>query len=280
MVVVSLFDGPSIAQVALKRFRIPYDEYFASEIDPVAIAITQKHHKKTRQLGNVLDLKGRKIPNGDFLVGGSPCQGLSFAGKKLYFKDPRSKLFYQFIRIRDKMKPKSFFFENVRMRKKEQDIISSYFGVEPVMINSNLVSAQNRNRLYWTNLPIPKIRDKKIFWSDIMEHDAQDVMYFSKKTFKWVIKDEKRRGKFTIYKKDSKVKMQMIEASHHKTVSNQRCFGIVDVNGIRYISPLECERAQTWPDNYTEGLKRTPRYVLIGNGFTTDIVGQFFKGLK
>lgn len=115
-----------------------------------------------------------------------------------------------------------------------------------------MASAQTRNRLYWTNLKVEELEDKEIYWKDIQIDNAQDVMYYSDKAFEWIFKDEKRKARYKEYKKDSKVKMQMIEASHHKGYSNQRCFGILDTNGLtRFIHPVECERCQTVPDNFT-----------------------------
>jgi DNA-cytosine methyltransferase len=280
MNVLSLFDGSSCCQIALNKFGIHYDNYFASEIDKYALAISKANYPKSIYVGDVLNVKGKQLPNIDLLAGGSPCQGFSFAGKTLNFDDPRSKLFFEFVRILDETKPKYFFFENVPMSTQSKNIISSYLGVEPILINSNLVSAQNRKRYYWTNIGIPKIEDKNIFWSDIMEHEAEDVTYYSEAAFKWIFKTQKRRDRFKEFDKDSKIKMQLVEASHHKLYSNQRCFGITDKKGMRYISPLECERLQNMPDNYTNHVSRSRRYMAIGNGWTVDVVGEFFKLLE
>jgi site-specific DNA-cytosine methylase len=118
-------------------------------------------------LGSVLDVKGADLPKIDLLIGGSPCQGFSFAGKQLNFDDPRSKLFFEFVRLKEELNPKYFLLENVKMKKESQDVISEYLGVEPVEINSALVSAQNRKRLYWTNIPFDMPEDKGILLKDV-----------------------------------------------------------------------------------------------------------------
>lgn len=178
MNVLSLFDGMSCGQLALDRAGVKVDKYFASEVDKYAIAITQKNFPETIQLGDVRDVwfpestDGHKI---DLLIGGSPCQGFSFAGKQLNFDDPRSKLFFEFVRLLNECKPKYFLLENVKMKKESEDIITELLGVEPIEINSNLVSAQNRRRLYWTNIPqfgLPE--DKGIVLSDILESGFTD----------------------------------------------------------------------------------------------------------
>ena len=160
MNVLSLFDGMSCGQLALKRANISVDNYYASEIDKYAIEIARKNFQNTVHLGDVQDIlkfwKHNKFPKIDLLMGGSPCQGFSFAGKQLNFSDPRSKLFFEFVRIMKEVKPKYFLLENVAMKKESQDVITSYMGVEPIMINSSLFSAQNRKRLYWTNIPIDR----------------------------------------------------------------------------------------------------------------------------
>jgi DNA (cytosine-5)-methyltransferase 3A len=174
--VLSLFDGMSCGQIALNRAGIPYDKYYASEIDKHAIKVTQHNYPDTIQLGSVIDIKGQDLPKIDLLIGGSPCQGFSFAGKQLNFDDPRSKLFFEFVRLLKECKPKYFLLENVKMKKEYQDIISSYLGVEPIMINSNLVSAQNRVRYYWTNIPVAGLpKDKGILLKDITEDGLQSL---------------------------------------------------------------------------------------------------------
>jgi DNA (cytosine-5)-methyltransferase 3A len=169
--------------MALYNSGIAVDKYYASEIDKYAIKITQKNFPDTIQLGDVKDIKGKDLPEIDLVVAGSPCQGFSFAGKQLAFDDPRSALFFEFIRILREVKPKYFLLENVRMKKEFQDVISEQissvypeytsgglFSIEPILINSALVSAQNRQRLYWTNIPnIEQPEDLGIVLRDVLE---------------------------------------------------------------------------------------------------------------
>ena len=149
-------------------------KYYASEIDKYPIKVTQANFPNTIQLGDIQDIQPYQWQQStDILVGGSPCQGFSFAGKQLNFADERSKLFFEFVRLRDKLKPKYFLLENVVMKKEYQDVISSYLGVQPLMLNSSLFTAQNRKRLYWTNFPIDcDIQDKEIVLQDILEEDG------------------------------------------------------------------------------------------------------------
>jgi DNA-cytosine methyltransferase len=340
MNVLSLFDGMSCGQIALNRSGIKYDQYFASEIDKHAIQVTLANYPNTVQVGDVTLLKGSALPKIDLLIGGSPCQGFSFAGKQLNFDDPRSKLFFEFVRLLKETNPTWFLLENVLMKKEFQDVISNYMGVEPIMINSNLVSAQNRKRLYWTNIPIKTYpEDKGITWKDVREHNVWlDSMYYSQNALKWLGNHGIRNNKkLKIY--DDSDKFPCLEASQHKKYSSQRFFAIIDErpakivgrrlneNGTRkdndptivmtqclevsssdkmgclstvskdtvtstlpsgqyrnvynelesgkhyrYITPLECERLQTVPDNYTNHVSNSQRYKMLGNGWTVDVI--------
>jgi len=175
MRVLSLFDGMSCGQLALQKAGIKVDKYFASEIDKYAIKVTQSNFPGTVQLGDVQGVTSDQVGEIDLLIGGSPCQGFSFAGKQLNFDDPRSKLFFEYVRLLKELKPKYFLLENVRMKKESQDVISKYLGVEPIAINSSLVSAQNRYRLYWTNIPnVTEPEDKGIVLQDILEDGVTD----------------------------------------------------------------------------------------------------------
>jgi DNA-cytosine methyltransferase len=179
MNVLSLFDGMSCGQIALNRAGIKYENYFASEIDKYAIKVTQHNYPNTIQLGSVIDVKGSDLPKIDLLFGGSPCQGFSFAGKQLNFEDPRSKLFFEFVRLVKECNPTYFLLENVKMKKEYQDIITEHLGVEPIEINSNLVSGQNRKRIYWTNIPnVTQPNDKCILLKDIVHEHKDGVILF------------------------------------------------------------------------------------------------------
>jgi DNA-cytosine methyltransferase len=192
--VLSLFDGMSCGQIALQKLGIKVNQYFAAEIDKHAIQVTQKNFPKTIQLGDVTKIKGSNLPKIDLLIGGSPCQGFSFAGKQLAFDDPRSKLFFEFVRLKNECNPTYFMLENVKMKKEFEIIISSYIGVAPIEINSALLSAQNRVRLYWTNIAnepyglfgdmqcvIPQPKDKGILLKDILQSNVPDKYYLSDK---------------------------------------------------------------------------------------------------
>ncbi len=277
--VLSLFDGISCGQIALNRASIEYDNYFASEIDKYAIKVATKNYPNTIQLGDVTELVGSTLPKIDLLIGGSPCQGFSFAGKCLNFEDPHSRLFFEFVRLKNETQPKYFLLENVVMKKEHENVISELLGVDPILINSSLVSAQNRKRLYWTNIPdLKQPIDKHIGWGSIREFGVADNFYYSVNGLNWLKKHGERKGKkLAVWGENDKC--QMIEASHFKNYSSQRFFGIEDEKGLRYITPIECERAQTIPDNYTDCVSNTQRYKMLGNGWTVDVISHIFNGL-
>jgi DNA (cytosine-5)-methyltransferase 3A len=170
MNVLSLFDGMSCGMIALDRLGIKVDNYYASEIDKYAIQVSQANYPDIIQVGDITKLDLSTLPKIDLVMGGSPCQGFSFAGKQLAFDDPRSALFFEFVKCVDTLKPKYFLLENVKMKKEYLDIISEYMGVEPIFINSSLVSAQSRQRYYWTNIPgIEQPKERGIVLRDILE---------------------------------------------------------------------------------------------------------------
>jgi len=182
--VLSLFDGMSCGRLALERAGFPVTNYFASEIDKFAIQVAQANYPDTVHLGDVTGVKtadGRLMVENagwikiDLLIGGSPCQGFSWAGKRLNFDDPRSALFFEYVRLLRELKPTWFLLENVNMKQEHQDVITEHLGVKPVRINSNLVSAQNRDRLYWTNIPVRSMpENKRIYLKDILEDGWTD----------------------------------------------------------------------------------------------------------
>lgn len=205
--VLSLFDGMSCGQLALQKLGIKVKQYYAAEIDKHAIQVTQHNFPNTIQLGDVTKVFAKDLPKIDLLIGGSPCQGFSFAGKQLAFDDPRSKLFFEFVRLKNECNPTYFMLENVKMKKEFEIIISKYMGVAPIKINSALLSAQNRVRLYWTNIAnepyglfgdmqcmIQQPKDKGILLRDILESDVPDKYYLSEKMLKWLSKHSEKRG--------------------------------------------------------------------------------------
>jgi len=207
--VLSLFDGISCGMVALERAGIKVDEYYASEIDKYAIKVSEKNYPNIKRIGDATKVKGTDLPKIDLLIGGSPCQGFSLAGKQLNFNDERSKLFFEYVRLLKETKPKYFLLENVKMKKEYQDVISKYLGVDPIEINSALVSAQNRKRLYWTNIPnITQPADQGILLKAIV-HENTEVFEWLKeyivpfdKTLK-ILEKEVERGKVGYFRTDS-----------------------------------------------------------------------------
>lgn len=177
--VLSLFDGMSCGQIALERAGIPVNIYCASEIDKYAIRTTQANYPKTWHMGSITQWRHWKLPKIDLVIGGSPCQGFSVASPgRLNFEDPRSKLFFDFCDLLDHVKKENpdvkFLLENVKMKKEWRDVITFMLGVEPVLINSALVSAQNRERYYWANWTITQPEDKHIYLKDIIEEGEVD----------------------------------------------------------------------------------------------------------
>lgn len=210
MNVLSLFDGHSCGQIALKELGLQVDNYFASEIDKHAIAQTKLNFPDTVCLGDVRNVMAKDLPRIDLVLGGSPCQGFSFAGAQLNFEDPRSILFFEFERVWNEVKALNpnakFLFENVRMQKKHEAVISQRLGIQPVEINSALVSAQNRCRLYWSNIrtrkeglfgelytDIPQPADRHLVLADILEDDVRGRYFLSKKAVEKLVESRQKR---------------------------------------------------------------------------------------
>ena len=377
--VLSLFDGMSCGQIALDQLGVEVDTYYASEIDKWAMQITQKNYPNTIQVGDVCDLDPKDFQDVNLIMGGSPCQGFSFAGKQLAFDDPRSALFFQFVRLLEGIKPKYFLLENVKMKKEYLQVITDLLGVEPIFINSALVSAQSRQRYYWTNIPnIEQPEERGILLKDVLEDDFQtdkdksyciDANYhkggspeYLQRTYKTKAKrqavfkpkqvgiatdinghdilkrvyspegksptlnsmgggnrepkvvtggafrgraydkDGKRMDRdgssvanqtkqmlelrkdgksnaITTVGKDSVVVEESKIRSKSKTVRSggrlsydRHEWDSVDELHWRKLTPLECERLQTVPDNYTEGVSNTQRYKMLGNGWTVEVI--------
>jgi site-specific DNA-cytosine methylase len=278
MRVLSCFDGMSCGQIALNKAGIDYSAYYASELDKYAIQVTQANYPNTVQLGDIRSVDPLALPKIDLLIGGSPCQGFSFAGKQLNFEDPRSKLFFDFVRLKETLKPKYFLLENVRMSKQSKDIISEYMGCEPVAINSALVSAQSRQRLYWTNIPFTMPEDKGIVLGDILE-DKVNSKYFAGKA----LQDNYTGGNQLNPKYKSQA--NTIHCSREKfgtlcAGTHGYANGHVDDKGFRKLTPLECERLQTVPEGYTNHVSNTQRYKMLGNGWTVDVIATILEGVN
>jgi site-specific DNA-cytosine methylase len=276
MKVLSLFDGISCGMVALKKCGFDIESYDAYEIDKSAITISRKNYPEIKQHGSVVGANFTQYKGYDLLIGGSPCQGFSFAGERLNFEDPQSKLFFEFVRALKEVEPKYFLLENVKMKKEHEKVITEYLGVEPILINSNLVSAQNRQRLYWTNIPnVDLPEDRGILLKDIIEPDlglfplsTAHLNAFLKSYPSW--KESPLEGK-----------SKPILASYYR--QPPYCPYVrseVTESGYRRLTPVECERLQNLPDNYTEGVSNSARYKTIGNGWTVDVIAHILKNIK
>jgi DNA-cytosine methyltransferase len=302
MNILSLFDGMSCGQIALQRAGITYQNYYASEIDKHAIKVTQHNFPKTIQLGSVTEVKAENLPKIDLLIGGSPCQGFSFSGKQLNFEDPRSKLFFEFVRLLAECKPKYFMLENVVMKKEYQDVISESLGVEPVKINSSLLSAQNRERLYWANFDIKQPNDKGIGLEDIIETDdmINPAAIRGRKLNKATILGRRlnERGVRDDYNKEVPI-TQCLEVRATNT-NKSNCLTTVEKDNVLTIMPIgrhrdafknklpfryytlkEYCRLQTVPETFFDNVvSESQAKKMLGNGWTTDVIAHCFSFLK
>ena len=322
--VLSLFDGMSCGRIALERAGIKVENYFASEIDKYAIQVAKHNYPNTKHIGSVVDLKGSDLPKIDLLIGGSPCQGFSFAGKQLNFDDPRSKLFFEFVRLKNECNPTYFLLENVKMKKEYEDIITEYLGVKPIAINSELFSAQDRKRIYWTNINFKALpTENKLTVEDILEDEVDVKYYIEPKRSVVICENEVKKRKIAFIGSNSQG--NRIYNIHGKSVclcgeggglgaktglyalpcltpdrlekrqngrrfkpSNSKFYtltamdkhGILTDNFIRKLTPIECERLQTVPDNYTKIASDNQRYRMLGNGWTVDVIAHIFGGLS
>ena len=326
MKVLALFDGMSCGQIALQRAGFKVDAYYASEIDKYAIQVTQNNYPNTVQLGDIKNWKDWPLLFGldwseiDLVLAGSPCQGFSFAGKQLAFDDPRSVLFFEYVNIFEHIflhNPNvKFLLENVRMKKEHLEVISKFTGVKPLFINSALVSAQNRQRYYWTNIEevgLPK--DKGIELNDVLlsgESDRTkshclDSNYYKKGYLEDYFKKSRRQ---IVFEKPAhitgrRLNKKGVRDDYNKNVKITQCLEVqkgVKMNCLttvkkatvvgflkpgrypnvfenlqehvlyRYLNPIECERLQTVPDNYTSCVSANQRHRMLGNGWTVDVI--------
>ena len=349
--VLSLFDGMSCGQLAINQLGFNYN-YCASEIDKHAMQVTQANFPNTIQLGSVehwqlwdIDFAGI-----DLLIGGSPCQGFSFAGNQLNFDDPRSKLFFVYVDILNYIRSVNpnvkFLLENVKMKKEYEAVISEHLGVKPIEINSNLVSAQNRKRLYWTNIEgVTQPEDRGVYLKDILQEEVDEKYYLSYKGLSGMLahkernadkgngfgvqfiseSDEKANTVLQRYYKDCKDnalcvaqrgrengqqleprndgKTNRLTSVQKDNLIIQRARGankgglfqdkcptltsnsfqhnnhVLKDFRIRRLTPIECERLQTVPDNYTASVSDTQRYRMLGNGWTVEVIKHTLKNL-
>ena len=278
MNVLSLFDGISCGRIALERAGVSVNKYYAAEIDKNAALIAAKNWPENIQLGDVT--KWREWPidwvSIDLLIGGSPCQGFSFAGKQLAFNDPRSALFFVYVDILNHIRSVNpdvkFLLENVKMKKEHLAVITEMLGVEPVFINSNLVSAQNRQRYYWCSWKVTQPEDKGIELYQILESNPENVTEMSE-TF------IKRQAGRKCLRTDFTGKASSLSAMEYVKNGRQGDYIQMQPGRFRKLTPIECERLQTLPDDYTAGVSNTQRYKAIGNGWTVDVIAHIFSQL-
>ena len=372
MKVLSLFDGMSCGQIALSKLGVKVDKYHASEIDKYAIEITQKNFPQTVQLGDICEIDAKDFMDVDLMLAGSPCQGFSFAGSQLAFDDPRSALFFEFVRLLKEIKPKYFLLENVRMKKEFLEVITEQvsscytasdvddeyvdmFGnvrFEPHFINSSLLSAQSRQRYYWTNIPnIQQPEDKGVVLADVLEdgYDSErdkahcidanyykgaNVKQYKKKHRRQLVNKPKQVGVAVdikghdilkrVYSEEGKsptlttmggghrepkvitggamrarsknkdgkhvdwketkpqqmLELRKDEKSNSISTVSKDSLVVEDEMHWRKLTPLECERLQTVPDGYTEGVSNTQRYRMLGNGWTVDVIAHILTNME
>jgi DNA (cytosine-5)-methyltransferase 3A len=327
MNVLSLFDGISCARVALDRAGIEVNAYMASEIDKNAIKVSDKNYPDIIRVGSVvgLEVEGQI----DLLIGGSPCTDLSIAKKdRKGLEGNQSSLFWEYVRIKKECNPQWFILENVAsMPKADRDIITREMGVEPVMFNASLVSAQSRKRLFWTNIPFDLPEDRGILLKHILEADVGEKFYVKKGIQGMTATPNKKPGEFVqlgyfgaenqckvggaalrVYDPDAKAPTlasvgHMVKVGHigNSDAQANRVYdtdgksctlsanggglgaktGLYETNDrIRKLTPIECERLQGLPDNYTEGVATTNRYKCLGNAFNVDVIAHILGRVK
>ena len=280
--VLSLFDGMSCGQIALQKAGIKVNQYFASEIKPHAIKVTQHNFPNTIQLGSVLDVKASDLPKIDLLIGGSPCQDFSSANKeKLGLQGEKSGLFYEYLRLLKECEPKYFLLENVAMDNYSYSAISEMVGTYPVNINSELVSGQLRQRSYWTNIGpehrdlfgnrysmIPQPRNKKIKFQDLLENGYTDRL-----KARCILESESRPlvSKDKLFRRYNELGFINIVFDNPECKYNEN---------IRILTQTELERLQTVPKGYTSILKRNDAACLLGDGWTVDTIAHIFSFIE
>lgn len=310
--VISLFDGASMGQTSLKSIDVAINNYFASEIDKHAIKVTMDNHPETIQVGDVkgLTFVDGKLSNDeetfdigsvDLLMGGPPCQGFSFSGKQLNFDDPRSKLFFEFVRLLKEIKPKYWLVENVVMKKEYQDVISRHLGVEPIKLNSSLTSAQNRTRLYWANFDIVEPENQNIKLSDILEDTemiGSSIIRGSELNKATILgRRLNEKGKREDYNKEIPIVQCLEVRASNRDKSN--CLTTVAKDTVLTTLPIgrhpdaygkklpyrnytqtERCRLMNLPDNYCDSVSLNQTVKITGNGWEVGMLKHIFKEIK
>ena len=283
MKVLSLFDGISCGMVALERAGVTVERYVAYEIDKNAIKVSKSNYPQIEHCGDVTKADFTQYKGFDLLIGGSHCQDLCSMGSHKGLAGEKSGLFFEFARALKEVNPKYFLLENnASMTKENEEIITKIMGVEPIMINSADFTAQNRKRLYWTNIPIEEWEIQNVLLLDIAQNiEEKQEFLITKKVNKYLSEEYKGR-------KIQKTVLASIRQLSEKSrcLSTRSCdvgsnLGLCLLqNGEYYVAtPIECERLQTLPDNYTSGISNPQRYKCIGNGWTVDVIAHILKGV-
>ena len=321
--VLSLFSGSEIGRLIAKELNWDINNWYSSEVDKYALGVSEYLYDDIKQLGDIRNIDINSLEEIDLILGGSSCQNFSFSGNRVGMstKDKievttlnqylelknenfefigQSYLFWEYVNILKEVNPKYFLLENVVMAKKWQDIISDALGVQPILINSSIVSAAKRPRLYWTNIPniiIPQA--KNLLIKDVLNDEYSDKEILSKKIQdRFVITHENTANNYSIG--STRPPFRTIGQRDHVFGTEQKmgCLMATDYkqpkqvyhNGIlRKISPIECERFQTLPDDYTKygiingkvvEISNTQRFKIIGNGWTKDIIKEILRGIE
>ena len=274
MNVLSLFDGMSSGMIALERAGIKVQNYYASEIDKHAIKVSQKNYPNIIQVGDVCKLSSDDLPSIDLLIGGSPCQSISTLGDGSGL-DGKSGLFYQYLRLKEEKNPKYFFLENVVGNKEAIKTISDLVGVEPVLFNSNLVSAQNRSRYYWTNIPFTLPQDKGIKLKDILDSNPNETSLLSEARLRWLLSE---KGQECLKKRYASLDPEKASCLTARSDASWNCNYITRGGKITKLTCEEYEKLQTVPVGYTDHVSPSQRYKMLGNGWTIDVIAHIFQG--
>ena len=274
--VLSLFDGMSCGRIALERAGFEVENYFASEIDEAAIVVAKHNYPGTKHVGDVTLLTSSSLPKIDLLIGGSPCQSISNLGDGTGL-DGKSNLFFHYLRLLKETQPKYFLLENVVGNKKAIAQITDLMQVEPVLFNSNLVSAQNRKRLYWTNIKFDLPEDKKIYLKDVLDEQPSSSSIVTAGRLKWLLSD---KGRATLQKKYAALDPEKANCLTARSDASWNCNYVTRNGVITKLSCEEYEKLQTVPIGYTSIAKSSERYKMLGNGWTVDVIAHILKHMK
>ena len=305
MNVLSLFDGMSCGRIALDELGIEVNSYFASEVNKYAIKIAKKNHPNTIQLGDINNLDEntlKQLPKINLLIGGSPCQNLSISTVDRIkhnqgLEGQKSKLFYEYVRVLEGVKQNNnpnvkFLLENVgSMRDEDKEIITKAMEVEPIHLDSANFSAQNRERYYWTNLEVSEdvptnkdvLQDIILSPKEVEQQETGRMKVWYDEDFEYIDSEGNVEALLDINGHDI---LKRVYKKDHKCATLTTCGGgntqkkIIQEGRVRKLLPIEYERLQTVPDNYTKGVSNTRRYNMLGNGWTVEVIKFILKNLK